>query len=65
MSARRILVLGLVLSMTATSATIADQISSANSATPMNAFIDLGTGPYPDAAQVTTSSAAPGLTART
>jgi hypothetical protein len=56
MSAWRIFVLGLVLSITAASAAIADQISSSS---PVDAFINLGSSPYPDATQITTGNAQP------
>jgi hypothetical protein len=54
MAARRILVLGLVFSMTATGAALAAPISSP---TAVNAYVNLGAGPFPDATQVTTGGA--------
>ncbi|MGP0062636.1 MAG: hypothetical protein ACLQGP_03400 [Isosphaeraceae bacterium] len=56
MSARGIMVLSLVLSMTAAGAARAEQISST---TPVNAFLNLGATPYPGAAQITTGDAQP------
>ena len=58
MSARGIMVLSLVLSMTAAGAARAEQISST---TPVNAFLNLGATPYPEpgAAQITTGDAQP------
>jgi hypothetical protein len=56
MAAWRILGLSVVLSITAASAAVADQISSL---TPVDAFINLGSSPYPDQGQITTGNAQP------
>ena len=56
MAAWRILGLSVVLSITAASAAVADQISSS---APVDAFINLGSSPYPAADQITTGNAQP------
>ncbi len=56
MSGRRILVLAFVLSIPSAQPAFADSLSSS---TPVNAFIDLGSGMYPDASRITTGNAQP------
>ncbi len=56
MAGWRILVLGVVLSITTASAAIADQISSS---TPVDAFLNLGSSPYPEQSPITTGNAQP------
>jgi hypothetical protein len=56
MAACRILVLGVVLSIMAASAALADSFSASTTPT---AFINLGGGPYPNQAAITTGNAQP------